>query len=118
MDNDKLLPVYQTIQHIINWNLAIMGITLTITAFLLTIIFGSIGYFEKIKPDGKLSTGTIINITFFILLMITGITDIIFKDAGASNDKKEIMHRFDSTTEELNKKIDTVIKDIRSEGVV
>ena len=105
--------MFNPIQNSLNLiKTAIMGITLTLTAFIFGVIFGAIGYFEKIKPNGKLSTGTIIIITFFFLVMITGITNIIFQDGNSKDDKKVIIDRIDSATETLTRKIDTAMKNM------
>ena len=69
---------------------------LTITAFVCVSIFGAIGYFEKIKPGGKLSMSTVIAIILCILVIITGIADIVFKSTRANADKKEILDKIDS----------------------
>ena len=83
---------------------------MTITAFVFLAIFSSIGVFEKIKPNGKLSTGTLINMTFFFLMVITGVTDIIFKDASTKSDKEEILRKIDSSGSQINSRMDTILQ--------
>jgi hypothetical protein len=87
-----------------------MALTMSITAFVFLAIFSSIGIFEKIKPNGKLSTGTLINITFFTLMLITGVTDIIFKDSSTNSDKKEILRKIDSSGSQINRRMDTLLQ--------
>ena len=87
-----------------------MALTMTITAFVFLAFFSSIGIFEKIKPNGKLSTGTLINMTFFFLMVITGVTDIIFKDASTKSDKEEILRKIDSSNGQVLKRLDTILE--------
>ena len=83
---------------------------MTISAFIFTVIFGAIGYFQDIKPNGKLSTGNIAAITFFLLLMITGITNLLIQDASIKDDKKAIFDKIDSATERIDNKVDTALQ--------
>ena len=83
---------------------------MAITAFVFLALFSSIGLFEKIKPNGKLSTGTLINMTFFSLMLITGVTDIIFKDASTKSDKEEILRKIDSSGTQINRRLDTILQ--------
>ena len=85
-----------------------MGISLTILAFVFTIVFGAIGYTEKFKNNGKFSMGNVVLMTFFLLLMVTGITDIICKDKGGKANQKEIIEKLDSAEKKIDK-IDTAL---------
>lgn len=87
-----------------------MTLITTIIYLVLSVTFSAIGYCKDMKTNGKLSTGTIVIITFFCALLLTGITNALVQNASSSNDKKEINTKIDSATEKLDKKIDTVLR--------
>jgi fucose permease len=78
--------------------------TLTIAAFICASIFSALALFEKIKPGRKLSMSTVIGLILCLLVLITGITDIIGKEASSKADKKEILNKIDSVLMKQGKK--------------
>jgi hypothetical protein len=89
---------------------------LAITAFILLVIFSTLDFFFSIKPNGKLAPGVLIRLTFFMLVIVTGITDIISKGVVDQVDKEKILKTIDSSALEIDKRIDS-LKNVKPDSL-
>jgi hypothetical protein len=82
--------------------------SLSLVALVFGIIYSGVAIYEKISPRGKLSMSTIISLISFGLMFITGIAANISQDQGARDDKQELYHKIDSSTQTINQKLDSM----------
>jgi len=80
----------------------------TIIAFIFACILSVISYFKEIKPDGRLATGTIIILTLFLVVIATGVTNIISQNVSTSDDKREIIDTVVNKTAKLKESLNNM----------
>ncbi len=81
---------------------------LAIAAFISAVIFSTLDYFLSIKRTGKLPTGAVVRLTFFMLVVVTGVTDIISKGVTDEVEKEKIVKKIDSSAGEIERRIDSL----------